>query len=314
MSFTSDVKYEICQSELEGTAAKAHLCALLLHKASLSMDRFGMSLVFQIENAAIAKHVYLLLKKLYDVNARLAVLKKMQLKKNNIYRIQVYDNVSEILNDLSIWTDSGLHPVPGYKLTRSEKNARAFLSGSFLASGSINHPRTANYHLEISTDKEKLAHFLQKQLARFYIPAKIIERKNMFVVYVKAGEKIADFLRLVNAPQALFVFEDTRIQRDLYNQITRLDNCELANEMKSIKAAKSQLDYIEVLEKNQDKIKIPPKIEQVIAIRKKYPEASINELCQEMLIAYGESISKSGMKHRLAKIKELAEPFLEEKT
>jgi len=49
-----------------------------------------------------------------------------------------------------------------------------------------------------------------------------------------------------------------------------------------------------------------------MAIRKKYPEASINELCQEMLIAYGESISKSGMKHRLAKIKELAEPFIEE--
>ena len=49
---------------------------------------------------------------------------------------------------------------------------------------------------------------------------------------MKAGEKIADFLRLCNASDALFEFEDSRIQRDFYNQITRLDNCEVANEMK----------------------------------------------------------------------------------
>lgn len=56
---------------------------------------------------------------------------------------------------------------------------------------------------------------------------------------MKAGEKIADFLRLCNASDALFEFEDSRIQRDFYNQITRLDNCEVANEMKAMKAAKN---------------------------------------------------------------------------
>ena len=48
-------------------------------------------------------------------------------------------------------------------------------------------------------------------------------------------------------------------------------------------------------------------------IRKKYPEASLNELCDECYLEYGEVISKSGMKHRLNKIKEMAMEFMEEK-
>lgn len=72
---------------------------------------------------------------------------------------------------------------------------------------------------------------------------------------MKAGEKIADFLRLCNASDALFEFEDSRIQRDFYNQITRLDNCEVANEMKAMKAAKKQLEYIEIIEKMHRSLK-----------------------------------------------------------
>lgn len=310
MSFTSQVKQEICSVKLDASQSKAQLCALLLVKASIHMDWQGMSLSFQIENANIAKHAYSLMKTLYDVEPRLSVLKKNNLKKNNIYRLQVYEKASEILEDLTILRVQGLYEVPSYTLIRSEKNCRAFLSGCFLASGSINHPKSANYHLEFGCEHEKLAELIAKSLERFYIPAKVIQRKHSFIAYVKSGEKIADFLRLAGASEALFEFEDLRIQRDIYNQITRLDNCELANEMKSIKAAQDQLAYIETIEKNQASINLPEKLQQTMEIRKKYPEASIRELCSEMLIAYGEDISKSGMKHRLSKLKELAKPYM----
>ena len=67
---------------------KAQLCALFQMRASLHMNWQGMYLSFQTENATIAKHVFQIMKTLYDVDPRLSVLKKMQLKKNNIYRIQ----------------------------------------------------------------------------------------------------------------------------------------------------------------------------------------------------------------------------------
>ncbi|WP_297237236.1 DNA-binding protein WhiA [uncultured Faecalicoccus sp.] len=312
MSFTSEVKKQICDDALDDYSAKAQLCALLQMRASLHMNWQGMYLSFQVENATIAKHVFQLMKQLYQVDPRLSVLKKMQLKKNNVYRLQIYEKASFILEDLMILTDSGLHFGPPAKYTRSEKNARSYLQGCFLAGGSINDPKTTNYHCEISTHEPEMAQSIQKMMQRFYLPAKVIQRKNAYVVYLKAGDKIADFLKLCNASQALFDFEDSRIQRDFYNNLKRLDNCELANEMKALKAGHEQLRFIEILEENEKKLQISPKIRHVMEVRKKFPDASMNELCEHCYLEYGEIISKSGMKHRLSKIKELAKPFLEE--
>ena len=313
MSFTSEVKFQICQDELDVYDTRAQLCALFLMRGSVHINWQGMYLSFQTENAKIANHAFQLFKSMYDVNPRLSILKKMQLKKNNIYRIQIYEKANEILEDLQIMTDSGLHSYPSSKLIRSEKTARAFLQGCFLGSGSINDPKTTNYHLEMSTTDKDFAQVIVKTLDRFYIPAKITERKNNFVVYVKSSEKIGDFLRLCNASQALLDFESARIERDFFNSMSRLDNCELANEMKTIKAGKKQLDYIEIIEKNQKHLSISDKIRRVMEIRKKFPESSLNELCDEVYREYGEIISKSGMKHRLNKIKEMAQGCMEEK-
>ena len=85
--------------------------------------------------------------------------------------------------------------------------ARAYLQGCFLASGSINSPKSSNYHLEMSSQEKDLALSVQKLMQRFYLPAKVIERKRAYVVYIKTGEKITDFLRLCNASNALFEFE-----------------------------------------------------------------------------------------------------------
>ena len=190
MSFTSEIKKEICKEEIDAQMMKAQLCALFQMRASLHMNWQGMYLSFQTENATIAKHVFQIMKTLYDVDPRLSVLKKMQLKKNNIYRIQVFDKAQEILEDLQILTDSGLRYTPSVKMVRSEKMARAYLQGCFLASGSINSPKSSNYHLEMSSQEKDLALSVQKLMQRFYLPAKVIERKSVYVVYIKAGDKI----------------------------------------------------------------------------------------------------------------------------
>lgn len=304
MSFSSDVKAEISKIEVAGSPAKAMLCALFLSRASLNWNASGTWLAFQTENASIAKLVFRLLKNEYKVDIQLSSLRKMNLKKNNIYRLTVYERASEILEDLGILRSGGLYPVPPYPLIRSEKNARAFIQGLFLAAGSINHPKTANYHLEMNLPTIELANMTVKLMSRFYIPAKITTRKQGFVVYTKAGDKIADFLRLLGASQSLFDFEGQRIQRDFYNQLTRLDNCEVANEMKTQKAASEQLEWIAMIENSS--IQVPEKLRRVMEARKQNPEASTLELCDVLEKTCGEKISKSGMKHRIAKLKELA--------
>ncbi len=233
----------------------------------------------------------------------------MKLKKNNIYVIRIKNKAMDILRDLEIMQEDGLKEHPSASIVRKECCARAYLSGAFLASGSVNSPMTSNYHLELVASSEPLAKYLLRQMHKFRMNAKYIKRRNQFVVYLKASDQISDFLKCVGANESLFAFEDSRIQRDFMNSLTRLDNCELANEMKSIKAGKQQLEEIDRIENFVGLNSLPENLYQVALLRKTYPEASLNELCEWYEKEYQTSISKSGMRHRLNKIKEIASQY-----
>ena len=143
-------------------------------------------------------------------------------------------------------------------------------------------------------------------LERFNILAKITTRRKKVILYVKSAEKIADFLRLIEADQAVLKFENIRISRDFSNSLQRMNNMDLANEVKAVAAASGQLDDIRILEENQKIETLDRKLQDIIALRKANPEASLMELCSIYERQTGEIVSKSGMKHRFVKIHELA--------
>lgn len=309
MSFTSEVKKEICMNVLQEHCMKAELSAFLQMSASLNFTSEGMHITCQSENVSSAKRIFQLVKELYNVEIELSVIKKVKLKKNNIYVIKIKNKALEILRDLDILGEQGLKEHPSLAIVRKECCARAYLAGAFLASGSVNSPMTANYHLEIATTNNSLAKYIQKQMLRFRMNAKLIKRRNQEVVYLKASDQISDFLKWVGASDALFDFEDRRIQRDFMNSLTRLDNCELANEMKTIKAGKRQLEDIERIDNFVGIKSLPPNLYKVAVLRQESPEASLNELCDMYEKRYNEEISKSGIRHRLNKIKDVAQQY-----
>lgn len=310
MSFTTTVKTEIAANEgLKPCCMKAECSALIKMCSTLNFTSGGMHLTITTESAPTAKRILKIMKEMYDVTSELSVLKKMKLKKNNIYVLRIRNKTMEILRDLEIMDDNGMRAHPSAKMLSKECCAKAFLAGAFLAGGSVNSPNKSNYHLEVATNDEDLALFIQKQMVKFYLPAKYIKRRNQSVVYLKASDKISDFLACVGAHQSVFEFEDSRIQRDFMNSLTRLDNCELANEMKTLAAGKSQCEDIEWIENYAGLDSLPPKIRIVAVLRKAHPEASLIELCDYYEEEQGETISKSGMRHRLAKIKEIAQHY-----
>lgn len=312
MSFTTSVKSEVAANELKECCSLAQCSALIKMCSTLNINAQGMYLTIHSESAPTAKKILKLLKENYKIQSELSVLKKMNLKKNNIYVLRIYDHTQEILRDLGVMDKNGLRSHPTAKMVARECCARAYLAGAFLAGGSVNSPNKTNYHLEIATTDEKLAKFIQKLMERFYLPAKIIARRNQFVVYLKSSEKIADFLKCIEATNSVFEYEDVRIQRDFMNSLTRLDNCDFANEMKTLAAGRKQCEDIEYLE-NYDAFEyLPHKIKQVALLRKKYPEASLNELCEHYEEEYLETISKSGMRHRLNKMSEIAQTYKQE--
>ncbi|MDD2591326.1 MAG: DNA-binding protein WhiA [Erysipelotrichaceae bacterium] len=306
MSFTSEVKSEMGQNILKPCCMTAQLSALIQLCSTVNINSQGLYLSIKTENATTAKRIWLLLKEKYDVEMELSVFKKMRLKKNNIYVIKVMNKAQDILNDLDLYTNGRLKAHPGYQIVRKECCARAYLAGAFMASGSVNSPIKSNYHLELATLDKDHALFILKLMHRFELPAKYIQRRNQHVVYLKASEKISDFMRFTGAHNSVMAFEDLRIQRDFRNSLTRLDNCELANEVKSLEAGQRQLTDIALLRKH-DRIRyLDKKLQEVVELREDFPEASLNELCEEYAVRTKNSISKSGMKHRLAKLSDMA--------
>lgn len=306
MSFASEIKQEVSLKVMKGNDARAELSALVQLSSSISLSAIGMTLVFQSENANVARRIYSLVKDSYTSNIEMFVKKKMNLKKNQIYGVRVLDSVNDILKDVGVYSKRGLREVPLAKIVQTDNNARAYLAGAFLATGSVNSPEKSNYHLEISTNTVEHAKFIAELLSRFNINAKIIERRNNQIVYVKSAEKIADFLRLIEADQGLLDYEDIRIARDFNNQVTRLNNMEVANEMKAMAASKKQLEDIEILKKANRFDSLDEKLKAIAILREENPESSLNELAYEYEKRTGIVVSKSGMKHRFNRIHELA--------
>ena len=306
MSFTTEVKKEVAQNILKDCCRKAQLSALIQLCSTLSINSQGMIIVIKIGNAAIAKRILAMLKEDFQIETELSVIRKMNLKKNNIYQIRILQNAKQVLDDLGILTPKGLQKHPAYKLVQKECCARAYLAGAFMAMGSINAPNKVNYHLEIAANEVAHATFIQKLMNRFDLSAKIITRRKQEIIYIKSADKIADFLRCVAAHEALMNFEDARIARDFKNSLTRLDNCDVANEMKSQEAAQKQIENINVLKEAQLFELIDKKLFEVAQLRLQHQEASLNELCKEYEQKTGRVISKSGMKHRFKKIQDMA--------
>lgn len=302
ISFSRQVKEEIVFNDFDNCCEKALLLALLKLNGSLSLSSQGPVLTLRTENAKIASKTHQILKHLYQPQIEFLVSRKMKLRKNNVYTVRI-TKAREIVEDLELFQSD----LPSQKILQKECCQRAYLAGAFLATGSVNDPSTSNYHLEMSVEDEELASYLRDLSNTFHMNAKLIKRRNRVVVYLKSAEKIADFLRLVGAPKSLMDFENERIDRDFSNNINRWDNCVIANEMKSVQAGQSQIADIALIIEKYGIDHFDEKSQTIAQLRLTYPDVSLAELASLYEETTGQSISKSGINHRLKKIKDEAD-------
>ena len=306
MSFTTSIKQEIANNELKSHCAKAQLSALIQLTSSLTISNGSLGILVRSESPTTSKRVLSLLKKLYKVDTKLQIAKKTNLKKNNVYTINIEKKGKQILEDLGLYSSRGLLSHPSHELVAKDCCASSYIAGAFLAYGTCNDPSKTNYHLEISLPEKSNATFIVKLISKFGITAKITERRNRFVVYVKKADYVSDFLALIGAYDCRLEFENERISRDMKNSLSRIDNCEIANEVKTIRAAAKQIEYINIIKEAGKYDTIEEKLRNVMELRLKYQEASLLELCDAYQKNYGDIVSKSGMKHRLNKIEAIA--------
>ncbi len=304
MSFSFKVKEEIMFQDMSKIEKISFLSAYLRNNAVIETDK----ILIESDNQDISNFIFETINNLYDTRAKITVRKKYNFKNVYSYILEIKIKREEILKTMSLMNESGFFiNIPKEYIYSGDEEKSAYLKGLFLSSASISDPNSSSYQLEFSIDDYEYAIFVCEILDSYSLNSKIIERKNNYVVYIKEGEKIGDFLRILKANNAVMYFEDIRIYKDYMNMVNRLNNCEQANVEKTFNSANKQLNDIKLIEKYMDTSDLDPKLKETMEYRKKYRESSLLELSNLITEETGNKVTKSGINHRFRKIKELAD-------
>ncbi len=306
MSFSNDVRNELARIiPAKKCCQKAELAALLEMRGEIKASPDGVTLVkTTVENPVQARKVYTLLKETYGLSSTVRILQKKRFRKSRVYVVETRldsPRSNKLLEELGR-TDTGFKKQVNWSLVRKNCCKRAYLRGIFISAGFINRPE-GNYHLEIVFNDSRLAADVIRIMQKLGLDARLTERKNNPLIYIKESEKIVDFLRLVEASRALLEFENVRIIKSMRNQVNRQVNCETANLAKTVDASVRQVEMIEKILAQIGVRGIPPNLREIAFLRIEHPDSTLKELGTML----NPPLTKSGVAYRMAKLESLAE-------
>lgn len=290
MSFSGTVKNEISTHISNARHCQlAELAAIIQSLGRIVTSADGKSeLIIDTDNNIISQKCFTLLKKTF-----------------NIVSLTDQDDVWNILEALKLIDKDGVfrglnRPISPLLI----KNAcckRAYLRGMYMCIGSMSDPNKG-YHLELVCGSEPIAEQIIEIMSDFGLEAKMVTRKKYFVVYIKEGSAIVDFLNICEAHVALMKFENLRIVKEMRNSINRRVNCEAANITKTVNAATKQIEDIEYLRDHYGFGNLPGNLREMAEVRLEHPDATLSELGGYL----DPPVGKSGVNHRLRRLSEIA--------
>ncbi len=298
MSFSGQIKEELAQVISSPRHCQlAELAALVQFCGHIEEDG---SLLVQSENPLVIRKCFTLLKKTFKIEA----VAKSQMQTQNYRLFVTGEDAFRVLEALKICDTAGhlmMRHLTDPVLIKNSCCKRAYLRGCYMAVGSMSDPYKS-YHLELVCGLQAQAEQLLKILHDFSLDAKMIIRKKYYVVYMKEGENIADFLNITEAHKALMEFENTRIYKGMRNMVNRKVNCEAANITKTVNAATRQVEDIRLIREKMGLEGLSEPLRQMAYVRLENPQASLGELGKLL----DPPVGKSGVNHRLRKLGELA--------
>lgn len=304
MSFTDQVKEELThKTKYSYSEQLAELAALIRIDGSIQIANKHLAVKITLYHGNLARRIYSLIKERFGFNMEIRVRQDKKFNLSHSYDIIVtpQPGVREFLLELGFLTPENnlvFHIKEDY--LESRKLAQAYLRGIFLGGGSVNSPQS-EYHLELRCERESLAQDLKELLAKFELEAHQTKHKGNNVIYFKSYADVVKVLNIIGAHQAMLKMENDHIVKQLKNNVNRRVNFETANLEKSVSAAMDQLEYIDIIEREKGLDSLSSGLLEMAEVRRENPYASLKELGKIL------DLSKSGVNHRLRRIKKIAE-------
>ena len=297
MSFSFETKQELCRVPVRKLCcARAEAYGILLY---CNTFRYGEIRIIT-ENPLFAARLPRLFYRAFHL--RFDALPEPDTTGKRVFRFDSPDKLRRVIEILGY--DPRQTPVLhiNFALLEDDCCRAAFLRGAFFAGGSVTDPRK-RYHLELLTTHAQVGRELQTILRDLDFPSKTLQRNGAFITYCKQSGQIADFLRLIGAPDAAERLLSARDEKRLRNGVNRRLNCDTANVDKSVEASREQAEAIRRLRAAGLLETLSDKLQMTAALRLEYPELSLSELAEE----FDPPVTKSCLNHRLRKLMELAD-------
>ena len=300
MSFSSDIKKELCQAQVfDKESLKAELYGMLLFGKVFTEEK----IVFTTESVYASKRISMLMQNLYMPIIEKQTTLRTRSSSNTLYKVSLIDS-SECKN---IYEDFGHfeHQVT-LRVNRAnisgEELLPSFLRGVFLSCGSVSDPMKS-YHAEFCVPRKNLSVDLCKiltEVTECSFNPKTVTRNGNYIVYFKGSENICDLLTYIGAPIQAMEIMGTKAVKQVRNNINRRINSEVANIGKIASASAKQLEAIKYVQKTIGIEALPDDLKEIAYLRLENPEMSLRDLGQNL----NPPISRSGANHRIQRLLE----------
>ena len=309
MSFTSAAKKELTLIDPGKKCCQLAQISGFLRCAGTITLAGGLGLRVSTENPAVARCYASLIKNYFGSMAEISVEESSPVGGGRSYglRLRAEHGAEAILRETGILSvkEGSNYFTDGLDQQVVKKRCckRAALRGLFMASGSVSGLTSRGYHMQIGCSSRAMAEDVKRLMGSFSLKPGISQSGGKYLVYLKDGEQIADFLSVIGATGQMFKLQDSMIGRQMKNRLNRIGNCENANLDKTVSAAQKQIADIRLIESSGRLSFLPERLRETARLRTENPELSLAELAE----LFDPPLKKSGLNHRLAKLSEMAE-------
>ncbi len=296
MSFGYDVKHEI----ITQVPTELYLKKMFAYGMCIMGKHFSKNAIsIHTEYKEVADLYTDILFELIPMEADVSITEHKKSSGSVVYLVNV-ENQNDRLKILEYFGYNGneLNRRILVNKINTHKEASAFMSGAFLACGSITDP-----HKSYLIDHMKLSRDFELFMSEFLSRPKIIQRRGSYIVYTKDSTVIEDLMTFMGAMQSSLELMNIKVYKDLRNKVNRVTNCETANIDKTIAAASKQLDDINYIFNVMGPDYLNDELLEVAELRLQNPEMSLRELGSQLTTV----LTRSGVNHRLKKISQIAD-------
>lgn len=282
MSFTADLKNELCEG--------------IIPQSLVDTFCYGLLYPLNEEHNSVTTDSRQVEQCFSELFSKYAVCEQKNRKDAVIYKITLD---TDKLNEKFGFYFSGINRS---FVSGNDIDTGVFLRGVFISCGSVSVQK-AGYHLELSIRDADKCTQLYNLIHEQGMKINRSVRRGVPYLYSKDSENITDFLAFIGAMQGSMEIMNIKIYKGFRSNINRKVNCEAANIGKTVAASAKQIEDINFITECGEYEKLTSDLKELASLRIENPDISLSELGK----LFDPPISRSGVNHRIERIRKIAD-------